>query len=139
MLELHRLFPAGRELHAQRVRVLDRREPPQILHLPALGQQPGAAGQPRDDLILERAQLVEIDRRLAECDPPGVRVARFGDEFCDVQECLGRDAAPVDTNAPGIELGIDQRGLEAEIGREKRGGVAARAAPHDDDLNGNHP
>ena len=121
------------------MRVLDRGEPAQVLHLPALGEQPGAVGEPRDDLVLECAQLVEIDRGLVERDPPRVRVARFGDELGDVQERLRRDAATVDAHAPGIDLGIDQRRLETEIRGEKRGSVTARAAAHDDDLNGSHP
>ena len=48
-----------------------------VLHLAQLRELAGAARQPLDDVVLERAQLVEVDRRLAELDAPGRRVARL--------------------------------------------------------------
>ncbi|HXI30382.1 MAG TPA: FAD-dependent oxidoreductase, partial [Vicinamibacterales bacterium] len=73
---------------------------------------------------VEFAELRQIDLRLVELDAPGFRVTRFVDQLRDVQQRLRRNAAAVDTDAAGIDLRVDQRGGQSEIGGEKRGGVA---------------
>ena len=65
-------------------------------------------------------------------------MTRFRDHLRDVQQGFRRDAAAIDADAAGIRFWIDQRGRKAEIGGEKRRGVAARAATDDNNLNGNH-
>ena len=60
----------------------------QVLDLARLGELSGAAGQPSDDVVLEGAQLVEIDLRLAELDAPCRGVPRLLDELGDVQQRL---------------------------------------------------
>ena len=65
-------------------------------------------GQPLDDGVLERAQLVEIDLRFAELDAPRFRVARLVDELGDVKQRLRRNAAAVDADAAGVRLRIDE-------------------------------
>src|SRR5437763_16272251 len=51
------------------------------------------------------------------------------------QQRLGRDAAPVETDAAKIGL-FDHRGLEAELRRADRGDVAAGTGADDDDVEG---
>jgi len=42
-----------------------------------LGELSGAGGEALDDVVLEVAELVEIDLRLGEFDAPGLGVARL--------------------------------------------------------------
>jgi hypothetical protein len=136
--KLHLLLAAGVELHPQVVGVDDLGIALQVFHLPDLHQLAGAAGVLLDDVVLEGAQLGEIDRRLAEVHAPGLRVARFVDQLGDVQQRLRRDAATVDADAARVRLRIDQRDAEAEIGGKKRGRVAPGPGADDDELDCGH-
>src|SRR5260370_568300 len=49
------------------------------------------------------------------------------------QQCLGRDAAPVEADAAQI-VALYDRGPEAELGGADRGHIAARAGADDDDV-----
>ena len=138
VLELHGLLAAGHELHAQVVRVDDLGPALEVLDLAVLDELAGAARQPLDDVVLELAQLGEIDLRLAELDAPRLRVARLVDELRDVQQRLRRNAAAVHADAARIQLPDRRARRRAEIGGQKRGGVPARAAADDDELSGDH-
>src|ERR1051325_4728047 len=109
-----------------------------VLDFAALRQQSGSTGEPLDDAVLERAQLVQIDRRLAEGHAPRVRVTGFAEQTGDVQQRFGGNAAAIHADAARIGLRIDDRGLEPEIRGEERGGVPAGAATHDNHLSGDH-
>ena len=92
-----------------------------------------AADQLLDDAVLERAQLVEIDLRLAEGDAPRRRVLRLArSTLGDVQQRLRRNAAAIEADAAGIRFGIDERDLHAEVGRVERRRVPARTRTDDD-------
>ena len=54
----------------------------------------------------------------------------------DVQQRLRRNAAAIDADAAGIHFAVDERDLQAEVGGEKRSGVAAGAAADDDKSSG---
>ena len=87
-------------------------------------------GQLVDDPVLEGAQLVDVDLRLAELDAPVAGVLRLVEHLGDVQQRLRGNAAAIQAHAAGILLRIDQRDLHAEIGGVERRGVAARAGPN---------
>src|SRR5262245_434528 len=108
----------------------------EVLNLAVLDELSSAVRQALDDVVLEFAQLREIDLRLAELDAPRLRMPRLVDELGDVQERLRRNTPAVDADAAGVRLGIDQRGRNTQVGREKRGGVASRASANDDELSG---
>src|SRR5207249_6303379 len=57
--------------------------------------------------------------RLTKIETPLRRVSGIVDQFGNVQQGLRRNASAVDANTAGIEFGIDERDLQAEIGREK--------------------
>src|SRR5437868_3455269 len=121
------------------MRVDDRREPAQIGDLPRLHQLPGAPGQPLDDAVLETAQLVEVDLRLAEVDAPALRVLRFVDELGDVQQRFRRNASAIDADAAWIGFGVDERDAEPEIRGEECASVSAGTCADDCELCGDHP
>ena len=122
------LVAAGGQLHRQVcARRRSRPSPCRYCTLRCFTSCPVPLGQPLDDVVLERAQLGEIDLRLAELDAPRLRVARLVEQLGDVQQRLRRNAAAIDADAAGIRFGIDERDAEAEIGGEKRRGVSARA------------
>ena len=87
-----------------------------------------------DDLVLEVAQLVEIDLRLRELDAEVVRVRRLGDDVGDVQQRLGRNAPAIDAHAARVLLRIDERDLHPAVGRVERRRVSAGAGADDDQL-----
>src|SRR5204863_1861495 len=105
-----------------------------VLNLAEFHELTGAAGQPLHDAVFERAQLRQIDPGFAELHAPAARLARFVDQLRDVQQRLRWNAAAVDTDAAGIDFGIDERGGEAEIRREKCSRVPAGPAAHDHQL-----
>ena len=81
--------PIWRQGHAHHMGTLTRwgakdfREAAHVGDLTGLGQLASPTGELRDHAVLEGAQLVEIDRRLAELDPPRLRVTRFVNEVGD--------------------------------------------------------
>ena len=66
---------AGRRLHPQVMRVDDLGQALHVLNLARLDQLSRSAREPFDDVVLEVAELREIDLRLAELDAPRLRVA----------------------------------------------------------------
>ena len=134
VLEGHLLAAAVHLGDVQAGRPGQRRGASEVLDLACLDQLSGATGQAADDGVLEGAQLVEIDLRLAELHAPGGGMTRLFDEFGDVQECLGRDAATVDAHAARIGLAVDERDVHPEVRGVERGGVPAGAGANDDEL-----
>ena len=131
VLELQILvFPAD-ELHLQMMRIDDLGVSLQVLNLAVLDQLSGAARQPVHDAVLEIAQLGQIDRRLAEGNAPLAGVLRLVEEVRHVQERLRRNAAAVDADAAGVDLGIDERRGQTEIRCQKRRRVSAGTGADD--------
>ena len=108
VLEGERLLRAVDLLDVERVRVAERGHALDVLDLAQVADLAGAGGELADDLVLEVAQLVEIDRRLGELDAEVFGVGRLGDHVGDVQQRLRRDAAAVDADAAGVLFRIDQ-------------------------------
>jgi hypothetical protein len=96
----------------------------------------GAARQLVDNFVFEAAQPVHVDPRLAEVDAPLFRMRRFVQDFCDVQECLRRDTAAIQTHAARVFLGIDERDLHPEICRVERGRIPTGTGANDCDSRG---
>ena len=67
--------------------------------LALLGHAGETTGQLLDDLVLVRAQLVEVDLRLAETDAHVFGVGGLLDHASGMQQRLGRDAADVEADA----------------------------------------
>ncbi len=98
-----------------------------------LGQPGESAAELRDDRVLARPQLREIDLRRAEFDAGFGEVARGGQHLGDVQQRLRRDAADVEADAAERRVALDEHDAATEIGGAKGSGVAARpGAEHDD-------
>ena len=84
--------------------------------------------------FLKSRSLARSIRGSPNSTPQAFAWRDFGDELGDVQQRLRWNAAAVHADAAGIGFGIDERDAEAEIGGQKRGGVPAGPAAHDDAL-----
>ncbi len=111
--------------HRQRVRVDKPRRAVHDLHLALPGQRAEAIGELLHDAALPVAQLVEIDRRLAEVDAELGRLPGLLDHARRVQQRLRRDAADVEADAAERRPALDQRDVHSEIGGAKSGRIAA--------------
>jgi hypothetical protein len=98
----------------------------------ALGHAGEAAGQLADDLVLVRAQLVEVDRRRGEGDAAIGHVLRFVHHGGDVQQRLRRNAADVQADAAERRVALDDDRLHAEVGAAEGRRIAAGAGTEDE-------
>ena len=124
------LFAAAGLRDPQRIRILKRGLAPECIRPCAASKAAQAAGQFLDHALFPRPQAGQIDLGLGVLDAPVLGVARLVDQLGHVQQGFRRNAAAIEANAAGIRFRIDQRDLHAEIGGEKCGGVATRAAAH---------
>ncbi len=86
------------------------------------------AGELADDLVLEPAQLVEVELRLAEIDAVRrERPCRIGDRR-GVQQRLGRNAADVQAHAAERGIALDQQRRQSQIGGAEGCRVASGAS-----------
>src|SRR5208282_1944382 len=77
--------------------------------------------------------LLAVERDTLDVHAESVRVL---DEVIDLgraQECLGRNASPVEADAAQM-LPLDDGGLHPELCGTDRGDIAARPAAHDNDI-----
>ena len=88
MLEGERLFGAVRLRDLQGFRIEEFREPLDVVDLPGLAKLARAGREPLHDVVLELAQLVEIDPGLAEFDTPRLRVPRLVDQLRHMEQRL---------------------------------------------------
>src|SRR5262249_12030501 len=109
-----------------------------VRDLARFGEAGEVAGHLVHDLLRGRADAVHVDLGVAELHAKVGGVAGLGDELGGVQQRLGRDAADVQAGAAGPVTGVDERDLEALVGGEEGGGVAAGAAAEDGELRFNH-
>src|SRR4029450_13699285 len=138
MVEPDLLLTTAFQRDAQAMGVLDFCQTLQMVHLPVFDELTGPSSQTTDDGVFEAAELVEVDFRLAELNAPSLGVPRFGDQFGHMQPRFRRNAAAINAHAAGIDLGIDERDLHAQVGREKSGRVPTWAAANDGQLRGEH-
>jgi hypothetical protein len=102
--------------------------------LAPLGHAGEAAGQLADDLVLVRAQAVEVDARRRETDAAVGHVLRFVHHAGDVQQRFRRDAADVEADAAERRVALDEDRLHAEVGAAESRRIAARAGAEDEHL-----
>ena len=93
-----------------------------------------AAGQLADDLILPVAHPFEIDLWLGEVDADGGRFLGFADQFGDMQQRFGGDAAAVQADTARVDFGIDQGDCKPQFDGPEGRGIAARTGTYDDQL-----
>ena len=103
-------------------------------HLALLRHRGEAAGELADHLVLEVAQLVDVDVRLAEGDAMGGHRLGLVDHRGGMQQRLGRDAAHVEADAAEGGVALDQHGVHAQVGGTERGRVATRTGAEHDQL-----
>src|SRR5271165_4484150 len=89
----------------------------QHLDLALLGERRQAIREPADDSILPVAQPLAVDLRLAESDAELGHLVGFLDYPRGVQQRLRGDAADVQADAAERGPALDQRDLQAQIGR----------------------
>jgi len=80
------------------------------------------------------SELVEVDFGGVEMDAVVLGMLGGGEGVGDGEEGFGGDAAPVEADAAGGGVGIDDGGGDAEFGGAEGGGVAAGAAADDDEI-----
>ena len=104
------------------------------LDLARLRHATESARQLADDLVLPRAELVEVDLRRAERDAVLGEHLRLVHHRGDVQERLRRNAADVEAHAAQRKVALHQHGLLAEVGRAECSAVATRPGTKDEHL-----
>jgi hypothetical protein len=95
-------------------------------HLAALREPRQATRELPDHLVLEVADLREIEPRLSELHTALPQCADLGDHLRQVEQRFRRDAAHVEADSPKRRMALHEHDLLAEVGRPERGGVAAR-------------
>ena len=89
------------------------------------------SGEALHHALLPGAQAWQIEPGTGEFDTPVLRLVRFLDQLGHVQQGLGGDATAVETDAAGIDLGIDECDFQAEVGSQERSRIPARASADD--------
>ena len=93
-----------------------------------------AAGELRDDGVLPRAELVQLDLWCAERDAAMGGLLRRADGVGRVEERLRGDAAAVEAHAAELGVAFEENHFLAEVRGVKGGGVSAGAGAHDDEV-----
>jgi hypothetical protein len=120
-LELDDLLAAVGKRHFDMVGV---EKLPDTLHdfdLAPFGHAGKTAGQLADDLVLVRAQFIEVDAGSGEADPAVGHVLRLLHDSGDVQQRLGGNAADIQTDAAERCVTLDEYGLHAQVGAAESG------------------
>jgi hypothetical protein len=99
------------------------------LDLALLGQAGKAVGEPADDRLLPVAELVEVDRGLAEGQAVLGHLLGLGDHPGRVQQGLGGDAADLEADPAEDRRAVHQHDRLAEVGGAEGGAVAAGPGP----------
>ena len=87
-----------------------------------------------DDRFFPSAQFVQIRSERAKFDAACGRLLRLADDRSGMQQCLGRNAADVQTNAAEPRILFDESDFFALVRGIKRGGVAAGAGAENDNF-----
>src|SRR3546814_488614 len=99
-----------------------------------LHQELDAARELGRDLARALDHLLRVDGDLAfNLEAVGFGVLDVAVDLGRAQQRLGRDAAPVQADAAEL-VALDDGGLEAQLGRADRRGIAAGAGAEDDDV-----
>ncbi len=134
LLELHDLLRAVAQHDLDVMRIDEGADAGHDLDLAHLGHAAEAAGQLRDDLVLVRAQLREVDRGRRERHAEVGEVRGLVDDLRDVQQRLRRDAADVQADPAERLVALDEDRLQAEVRGAERGRVTAGSRAEDHHL-----
>ena len=102
------------------------------VHFAPFGHAGKAAGEFFDDAFFVLAQVVHADFRRVKLDAGVGDAVRFFDDFADVQQGFGRDAADVQADTTEGLVALDQGDFQAEVGGAEGGGVTGRACADDE-------
>ena len=102
------------------------------LHIAALDQLLQPAGQRVDHFVLAGPQFLDVEPGRIELHAPLGHLAGLAHYLGHVQQGLRGDAAPQQADTPQPRLGLDERVVHPQIGRQKRGRITARAAAEHD-------
>ena len=127
-VERHVLVAAGHLRYFEGGRIDECRLARHELHGALLRQLSQAAGEFFHHALFPSAELVQIDFGFGEVYAPVFRLLGFFEQFCNMQQSLGWNAAAIKAHAAGIDFRIDHRDLHAQVGGEERGGISARSA-----------
>ncbi len=134
MLRLHRLFLRLGYLDFSRLD--DFRLTPDHIDLVLLHQEADAGVQPPGNAARTLHHSLGIEADLAvDCQPIILGVVGIMIDFRRSQQCLGRDAAPVQAYAAKMFPLNDSR-LEAKLGSTNGGDITAGTGADDDDVVG---
>ncbi len=98
-----------------------------------LHQVAHAVAQPFRNGARARHHLLQVEADVGGAEAELVQVAEQMSNLRDAQQRLGRDAAPVEADAPEV-LALDERRLHAELASPDRRHVAARTAADDEQV-----
>ena len=112
-------------LHAQFLRAFKIRAAFDDGHVAHLGERGDAVAKLVNDGFLPHAQLVQVERRLAERDAAMRGFAGVDDLMRGVKQRLRGNAAAVETHAAEPLFALDENDFLAEIRRIKRRGITA--------------
>src|SRR5437868_15147016 len=112
MLEAELLRSAPARIDRQRAAINKLRAAFDVVDASEPSQLPKSRSQFLHHAVFPVAQLVEIDFRLVEGDPPIRRLPRFGDDSRDLQQGFGWNAAGIKADAAGV----GRRGYEGDVG-----------------------
>ncbi len=93
-----------------------------------------SAGELVHDALFPAADFVDVDRRCGEGDAVMRNLVSFGDDFRDMQQRLGRDAADVQAHATQTCMLLDQDHLFAQVCGAECCGVAAGTCTENHDF-----
>ena len=125
MIECDRFARAVRFRHGERRRAGKPGITTHERHGAAAGERGQPAGERGDDLVLAGPQGINVDRGPLEADAPFGHLPGFSQHPAHVQKRLGWNAAAKQAGASKPLVPLDDRHLHAEVGRQKRRGVAA--------------
>ena len=102
------------------------------VHFAPFGHAGKAAGEFFDDAFFVLAQVIDADFRRVKLDAGVGDAVRSFDDFADVQQGFGRDAADVQADTAEGLVALDQGDFQAEVGGAEGGGVTGRACADDE-------
>ena len=88
-----------------------------------------------DDFAGERRHALTVDLGLGDLQPDLTGVLDLTRDLADVEQRLGRDAAPVQADAADL-VTVEADDLFAELAEPDRGMIAARAGTDDQSVDG---
>jgi hypothetical protein len=116
------------------VRAHELAEPRDHLDLALLREHRQTADELADDLVLPLEQLRQVDRGRREGNAVRAHLLDLVDDLGRVQQGLGGNASDVEADSAQHRPALDERDLEAEIGRAECGGVTAGARAEHEQL-----